>query len=110
VTIVFPVRLDRPVFAVNQLTTPINAINAADDFMFVDSGGIHIQVNGRDSSNENENRGTRLTNLAGIQGGELMKVCPWCDRTKRHNEYGDHGRTTNEYRDQSNCTDCRNRY
>jgi hypothetical protein len=108
--IAFPVRLDRPVFEAGNPATPIHTINGTDDFDFVDPAGHPVQVGGHDSSPNNGGRGTRLTNLIGIHNGELYKVCPACDQTKRHSEYGDQGRTTGDFRDQSNCTECRGRY
>jgi hypothetical protein len=70
--IVFPVRLDRPVYRPGAPSVPVTSIAANDDFDFVDAAGLAIQVGGHDSSSENASRGTRLTNLAGIHEGELM--------------------------------------
>ena len=107
--IVFPVRLDRPVYARSRLDAQIESIDATADFEFVDAGGISLRVSGWDSSPRNGGLGARLTNLSGIRGGELMKDCPSCDRTVRLREYS--YRTTNGiYRDQSDCPHCRSNY
>lgn len=108
--IFFPVRLDRNVFPAGGAGQPVGTVAATDDFDFVDQEGLPISVSGWDSSPNNAGTGTRLTNLAGIHNGELTKTCPNCDQTLPHSAYGDVGRTTRNYRDQSNCTDCRGRY
>lgn len=105
--IVFPVRLDRRVFKRGDLAIPITSVSENDNFDFVDAVGESRCVSGWDSSARNKRRGTRLTNLCGIRGGELMKACPYCHKIKRHSAYGGEGRITDKYRDQSNCEACR---
>jgi hypothetical protein len=107
--IVFPIRLDRPVYRKGQLDVPTRFLASTDDFDFVDVGGVSLQVSGWDASHENSGQGTRLTNLSAVHRGELMKVCAGCDLPKRHADYGEHGRTIRNYRDHSDCTDCRSR-
>jgi hypothetical protein len=107
--IVFPIVLEDPVFDPHHPTTPITSVLPTHDFDFTRMG-VQVHVSGRDSSSENSGRGIRLTNLCGIHEGELFKICPHCQQVKPLTAYGDGGRTTDEFRDQSNCTECRGRY
>ena len=108
--IVFPVNLDSPVFNPADPTTVVFTIQRADDFDFIGVGGVQMHVSGRDSSQQNGGTGTRITNLTRVHGGRLYKYCPHCEQIRPQTEYGDSGRTTDEFRDQSNCNDCRSQY
>lgn len=52
----------------------------------------------------------RVTNIAGGRDGRLLKVCPHCGEAKPLDEFDDSGRVTDDQRDQSQCSECRNRY
>ena len=106
----FPVVLEQLVIRSDQPDMSTDRVHEDDDYDFLGTGGVLLSVSGRDSSGENGGRGIRLTNLCGIHRGELYKVCPHCHSVKPMSAYGEGGRTTDEYRDQSNCTECRGRY
>lgn len=109
--LMFPVILEQVVARSDDPDVTTDRVHASDDFNFVEAGGVQMSVSGRDSSAENNGRGITLTNLCGIHHGELWKVCPpYCKQVKPMSGYGDGGRTTDQYRDQSNCTECRGRY
>lgn len=108
--VLFPVALEHRVIRSDQPDMSTDRVNVDDNYDFLGTGGVLMSVNGRDSSGENGGRGIRLTNLCGIHHGELHKVCPHCHHVKPLSAYGEGGRTTDEYRDQSNCTECRGRY
>ena len=106
----FPIVLEQPVFRSDAPGTAVISIQSSDDFDFVGLGGLPMHVSGRDSSSANNGSGVRLTNLTGIHGARIRKLCPHCQQIKDLTAFGDGGRTTNEYRDQSNYSDCRSRY
>lgn len=54
--------------------------------------------NGYDSNN------SRITNVVGFDGTNLLKLCPNCSNTRTTNEFGESGRGS---RDQSHCNICR---
>ena len=108
--VVFPVVLEQIVMRSDAPGASTDRVTAHDDYDFQGTGGVSVSVSGRDSSDENGGRGIRLTNLCGIHQGQLYKMCPHCRQVKPMSAYGDGGRTTDEYRDQSNCTECRGRY
>ena len=110
--IVYPVRLDQPIHLKNKNGTlyKVPIISKSDlvtNTNFFDASGRLTTAKGYDSSVENNGKGVRLTNLAGILNGDLLKNCPKCTLTKNQSRFGIDGRTTNELRDQSNCNDCR---
>ncbi|HCW7016772.1 TPA: hypothetical protein OX923_002359 [Citrobacter farmeri] len=113
-SLVLPVRLDSEIlisngndsFPITQLTD----FYITGNYRFFDLSGMPTKVNGYDSSNENEGRGLRVTNLCGILNGEFLKLCPKCGQAKNFYHYGASYRTTNEKRDQSECEVCRGNY
>ena len=62
------------------------------------------KINGRDALN------SRVTNLVGYDGNEILKRCPYCLQHKHVTEFGYSGRYTNGRRDQSRCNLCRKQY
>lgn len=110
--IVYPIKIAQTFHAKDSAgklykMTEITKADLARNLIFVKESGVPTKVKGYDSSQNNEGRGTKLTNLVGIENGELQKECPHCDETKDQNEFGEAGRTTNEFRDQSHCNACR---
>lgn len=60
------------------------------------------KISGYDANN------SRVTNLVGYDGRELLKRCPYCMSDKHVTKFGYSGRITNGKRDQSRYTHCRN--
>ncbi len=75
---------------------------------FSPDGNSHSwnKINGYDST------GCRITNIVGHDGHDFLKQCSRdsCGAIMRASYFGPEGRTTNQRRDQSNCTDCRGNY
>ena len=104
--ITYPLTLDRPVIGTNnsgqsKSFSHIASSDLAQDWSFAQ------RAKGHDSSANNSGSGTRITNISGIQKADLLKWCPHCKLDKPQGDFGDAGRTTNEFRDQSHCTECR---
>ena len=55
-------------------------------------------------------REIRVTNIVGGEDGRLFKECPHCGEVKPLDEFDYSGRVTDDQRDQSQCSKCRNRY
>ncbi len=110
--LVFPIRLDKTIF-IQMLggdrveVGQIEERHLYHNYDFVDNHGSATQVGGYDSSSENNGRGLRLTNLSSIRDDRVMKLCAnnECLREFPVGEFST--RTTNERRDQSYCTECR---
>ncbi|HLL03484.1 MAG TPA: hypothetical protein VK539_23065 [Myxococcaceae bacterium] len=110
--IVYPIRLESPAYAKDSTgvlyrMTEISEADLKKNITFVDNSETPQKTKGYDSSQHNDGKGTKITNLTSISNGVLMKECPRCTLSKDQNEFGDAGRTTDEYRDQSWCKPCR---
>lgn len=107
----YPVTLDeshtlKPTTGPTRTARQITKADVTTGFLIVDAGGTQVHASGYDASTHNAGKGARLTNLSGAAKGHLRKWCPNCHAIKTFAEFGE-ARTTNEYRDQSNCTECR---
>lgn len=96
-----PTDLHRPDGTVSTVTE-ITAADVASGFQVPHPQG----VSGYDASDANNGRGVRITNIVKATGATLVKHCPNCEGDKPFAGFGE-SRTTNELRDQSNCTECR---
>ncbi len=59
---------------------------------------------------EKDGEKIRITNLVGYNGKSFLKYCPNCKKIKPIKDFDYSGRTTDNKRDQSNCSKCRSRY
>lgn len=85
----------------NQLTKSM----LTEPFIFLDSSGESDSFNGYFGNLH------RITNIVGYDGKTLLKSCPKCKKIKPLTGFDYSGRhTANEWRDQSNCSDCRKSY
>lgn len=106
----FPIRLDSEILLQEPQgnTSNVRVLengHLQKDYVFTNLKGLPTIVSGYDSSQENQGRGLRVTNLSYIRKGELFKHCPACEGDFPFDSYST--RTTNERRDQSDCEKCR---
>ena len=109
-----PIKLDSSVYLQDksESRTEVSLLtveHTKKDYSFVDSNGKRIEINGYDSSSENNGSGLRVTNLVGTRLLSIQKKCPNCHRVHPFEKYG---KRTYKGRkmDQSNCVNCRSRY
>lgn len=111
--IVYPVKSDEPFYVKDAAgtlhkMTEITKADLAKNTKFFDSAGVPLKIRGHDSSQKNDGRGAIVTNLVGIDSGDLLKECPDCGEVKNQSEFGEEGRITRgKFRDQSQCKECR---
>ncbi|MCB9744700.1 MAG: hypothetical protein H6741_26945 [Alphaproteobacteria bacterium] len=107
----YPLKLDTPVFrrrpggGLERLRF-LQREHLGTRFELLDAQGQPTLVTARDASGENGGQGVRLTRLAGVRYGYLLKSCPRCEQIQPHQAFG-FRRASGVLRDQSYCSSCR---
>lgn len=109
--LVFPLKLDDFVL-VHDIGSGIRIHTKIIDFHMIEGRSVEFccsngndVVSGYDSSDNNNGKGLRFTNIVSVEFGVPYKLCPMCENSYPFVTYST--RTTDEVRDQSDCFKCR---